>query len=147
MSSTSPNDPSAVKSRGRGRSRLTRALDSSAVASRGRGGAARLPPSTPPSSVVASHGRGGGHGRHHLQACGAPARAPLVAAVVVDLTLPPLHLIVEQFHRLLPCALGKRVRLRSVSQPSSALDPRPHPRSPWKASVMLASSLNPARSP
>ena len=47
----------------------------------------------------------------------------------------------------LPRALDKRVRLRSVSQPSSALDPRPHPRSPWKASVMLASSLNPARSP
>jgi hypothetical protein len=44
-------------------------------------------------------GGGGGHGRHRLQACGAPARAPLVAAVVVDLTLPPLHLVVEQFHR------------------------------------------------
>jgi hypothetical protein len=80
-------------------------------------------------------------------ACGAPARAPLVAAVVVDLTLPPLHLVVEQFHRLLPRALGKRVRLGSVSPPSFALDLRPHPRSPWKASVMLASSLNPARSP
>ncbi|ONM17644.1 Mannosyl-oligosaccharide 12-alpha-mannosidase MNS1 [Zea mays] len=47
----------------------------------------------------------------------------------------------------LPRTLDKRVRLRSVSQPPSALDPRPHPRSPWKASVMLASSLNPARSP
>jgi hypothetical protein len=33
------------------------------------------------------------------------------------------------------------------SASASALDPRPHPRSPWEAFVMLASSLNPARSP
>jgi hypothetical protein len=37
LSSTSPNDPSAVASRGKGRSRPTRTLDPSAVASRGRG--------------------------------------------------------------------------------------------------------------
>ena len=58
LSSTSRNDPSAVASRGRGRSRPTRALDPSTVASRGRGGGVRLAPSTPPSSAVASHGRG-----------------------------------------------------------------------------------------
>jgi hypothetical protein len=47
----------------------------------------------------------------------------------------------------LPRGLGKRVRPGSASQPSSAPDPHPHPRSPWKVFVMLVSSLNPARSP
>ncbi|AQL01641.1 hypothetical protein ZEAMMB73_Zm00001d045140 [Zea mays] len=64
-----------------------------------------------------------------------PAPAPVHAC--------PCARPVPVTHVAVPHAIDKRVRPESAFVPSFA----PDPRSPWKASVVLASSLNPARSP